>query len=267
MRAFAQRRGIALGRVGILGVLRVLCANLHRVSHAKLAKENAPYLLSSGVGRLLRSRRSLSGQSLIESCLVIAILCLVLFGGIQVSQLYMAEEVLDYAAFCGARARATGLNEFMVEKFIRVASIPVAGRLIQPSYESNPYSIIPETPNKVGGAWNVATRSKARGTQAEIETNAIPLYLNSRNWGEAQGYLNYELDYLDQWGEKNTSIPFIYVVSKIMTEFPNGMVEMRVRHLFPLNFPFHHAIPGLEGDVKVVEGEALIDNHYPLYLE
>jgi hypothetical protein len=224
--------------------------------------ENAPHLFR--VGQLLRSRRMLSGQSLIESCLVIAILCLVLFGGMQVSQLYMAHEVLDNAALCGARARSVGLNDFMVDKTIRVASIPVAGRLVRPAYVSNPYSIIPAAPNRIGGAWDTALRSEPSSDQFRVEYIAIESYFSANDGGQASGFLDYELEHLDQWGRVKETVDFANVVTKRINETSDA-VEVTVKHRYPLNWPFHQAF--FDGDVDLLVGKATIEKHYDLYLE
>ncbi|TAN38330.1 MAG: pilus assembly protein [Verrucomicrobia bacterium] len=258
-----------------LGALRVLNAKpncIFRTENAKLAE------------KITTTSSARAGQSLIESCMVIAILCLVLFGGIQVSQLYMAHEVLDHAAFCGARSRSVGFNDFMVDKTIRVAAIPLAGRLVQPEYAYNYYSIISQNqPNRIGGAWNAAMSDKPSTAQFQVESEAIPLYLGEANPGQLPGILDYELNYWNRHGEghwesngvdrmiwvidwKNLvqKVDFANFVTRQITE-SGDLVEARVDHQFPLNFPFHQAF--FDGDVDLMEGKATIDNHYPLYLE
>ena len=76
-----------------------------------------------------------AGQSLVESCLVIGLTCLLFFGLLQISQLFAAREVLYHAAARGARAKTVGFNRWMVTKAVRVGAIPNAGRMLVPEYE------------------------------------------------------------------------------------------------------------------------------------
>src|ERR1035437_1927236 len=99
------------------------------------------------------------GQAIIESSLVLALVCLVLFGLFEISQLFAAQEILDYAAARGARAETVGFNRFMVEKTVRVGAIPNAGRLINPVVSGGP------------------------AAQSDAELARIPLYLAAENSG------------------------------------------------------------------------------------
>lgn len=220
---------------------------------------------------------SRSGQSLIEACVVIIILCLVLFGCVQVSQIFMAKEVLDHAAVCGARARAVGFNDFMVQKTIRAAAIPLAGQMVQPSYVSNPYVIV-QHPHSIDRAWNTALNFAGGSAQFTLEHDAIPLYLGAGDWGQAAGVLDYKLDSLNKYGwiidESGTltKIPNILrtvtlknLVTELITE-DDISVTVKIQHDFPLNFAFSRAL--FEGqDSLPFEGDATIENHYKLYLQ
>jgi len=213
----------------------------------------------------MRTMCSRSGQSLIEACMVIIVLCLIVFGVAQRSQMYMALEILDHAAVCGARARAVGFNDFMVQKTIRAAAIPLAGQMIQPSYVSNPYAIIPTQRPHVGGAWDTALRFRGGSGQTRVEKIQLPYYLGSGDWGEAAGYLDYQLNYLDKYGAKQRTTRFQDLVNASLTE--NGAsVTATVSHDFPLNFAFHRALySGL--DILPLQGKATIEKHYDLYLQ
>ena len=228
---------------------------------------------------------SRSGQSLIESCFVIAILCLVLFGGVQISQFYMAREVLNHAAACGARARAVGFNDFMVQKTIRVAAIPLAGQLVQPRYTAAPPLVIPAQ-HYLGVVWDEALQFNGKAPQTDIEKNQIPFYLDAADWGEAAGYLDYQLDYLNRYG-------WTYYTNEvgrlIFTKAPNIMrsvklqdlligyiddsvgapvVTVTVRHDFPLNYALHRALYAFSGiDVMTLTNSVTFEKHYDLYLQ
>ena len=79
-----------------------------------------------------RSRHR-QGSALVESCIVMALLCLILFGFLQTSFIVAARNVLNHAAVATARARSVGLNDFMLLKVSRYASIPTAGPLTAPA--------------------------------------------------------------------------------------------------------------------------------------
>jgi len=211
-------------------------------------------------GSGIRLYSSRSGQSLIEACIVVAILCLVVFCGVQMSQIFMTSEVLNHAAVCGARARSVGFNDFMVQKTIRAAAIPCAGALrggyINVASSYDPYAITLNGPNNIGRAWDRALRlvpgrrgdaqDAAFQTFADAERESIPLYLGS-DYG--QSVLDYE-----RW-------------PTITYSLSEGAytVQARVRHDMPLVFPLHRAF--FAGDSILMQGEATMDNHYKLYLE
>ena len=227
-------------------------------------------------GSGLRTMSSRSGQSLIESCIVIVILCLVLFGSLQVSQIFMAREILDHAAVCGARAKAVGFNEFMVQKTIRVAAIPLAGQMTQPSPVYSPRVI--QQPHSIDRAWRRALSYRGSSAQVADEYVAIPFYLGSGNWGEAAGYLDYQLDYLNKYGwtyaagsltktpNINQSVTLRNLVNTTYPQDDNVAVTVHVQHDFPLNFGLHRAFFQGQDDL-MLKGQATIESHYKLYLE
>ena len=59
---------------------------------------------------------SKQGSALVESCLVMALLCLILFGILQVVYLVSARNVINYSAVATAKAASIGLNDFMLFK-------------------------------------------------------------------------------------------------------------------------------------------------------
>jgi len=168
-----------------------------------------------------------SGQGLIESCLVMALVCLVFFGVFQISQLFAAQEILDYAAGRGARARAVGLNRFMVFKTIRVGAIPNAGLLVNPAHQGGP------------------------AQQRNVEFARIPLYLGREN----EGQLGATLDY-SAW---NT------VRGGLSRSLGDGTLLETTVQDFSLNFPFHRAF--YAADSVPLRGTNMIDEHSMLYLE
>ncbi len=177
-----------------------------------------------------RSTTSRAGQSLIESCLVLIIVCLAFFGVFQISQLFARQEVLHYAAARGARAKVVGFNQFMVFKTIRVGAIPNAGRLINPFSDGGPTA------------------------QHAVEAARIPLYMGTEDASE----LDPILDYQDWDTAQDVSWPLV-------SAFGDGTLRLRVGQQVPLRYPFHRAF--YAADSMDMTGESWLDNHYTLYLD
>lgn len=192
-------------------------------------------------GTLSRRRRS-SGQSLIESCIVVAVVAFVLFGLLDVSRLFVHQEILDYAATAGARAQSVGFNDFMVRKVVRVASIPNAGRLENPDYD---YESGLDRSQRPGEVWDDAVRSTPGSAQYEVERSRIPLYLAARWEGELAPILEYE-----RWDDID------------LFRLVNGVVT---RQDVPLIYPFARAL--YDEDEVTLRGRQIIDTHYPEYLQ
>ena len=178
-------------------------------------------------GTRLRAR---SGAALIEASLVMGLMALVLFGALQVSRLFAAREILDYAAMNGARARAVGFNSFMVHKVVRVSAIPNAGRPIMPDLPAGTSVGLDPTGLRPGALWDAAMR--ARGSisrRAVIERQRVPFYLAAEHYGE----LNAILDYAD-WHT---------VVHQADTP-GDREVRVTVRQLFPVTMPMSRTFIG-----------------------
>ena len=187
---------------------------------------------------------------MIESCLVVALLSLILFGLFEISHLYTAREVNDYAATAGARARAVGFNDFMVYKVVRVAAIPNAGPLTAPAYENNRGLVGPISTWSIGDFWDLVLGSHPVSGQYNLEQSRIPLYLAAEHMAQLNPILNYE-----RWDD----------LHHVQNDPAAGLTRVQVRQDIPLNFPFHRAF--YAGDEVRQESEQVIDNHYPLYLE
>lgn len=169
-----------------------------------------------------------SGQSLIESCFVIAFVSLLFFGLFQISRLYAAQEVLDYAAGRGARATTVGFNRFMVEKTVRVGAIPNAGRLINPDYQGGP------------------------AVAHALETARIPLYLGAENDGQLRPILDYT-----HWDD---------IRPDLTSSRGDGTFRYGVRQRVSLtNNPFAGAF--YRADHLDMTGENYLDEHFTLYME
>ena len=173
--------------------------------------------------------RHAEGQALIESCIVIGLICLLLMGFFQLAQLFMAQEILDYAAGRGARAKVVGFNDFMVSKTVRIGAIANAGALIVPARVG-------------GGPWVQWTIH---------ESPRIPHYLQSDSW-ELDAILDYA-----QWDTIGCSCPA-----------PGAdILHFEVNQAVPLMFFSNVFKAFFAGSAVPMQGVADIENHYPLYLQ
>ena len=137
-----------------------------------------------------------AGQSIVESCLVIGLICILFMMMLQVSEMIAAREVLSYAAACSARCRVVGFNKFMVWKTAHVASIPNAGKMIVPQYVNTDANITALRNRFKKGAvlfTNVVANSSPQTLQYATERASIPEFMASGNEARAR----YVLDYAD----------------------------------------------------------------------
>jgi hypothetical protein len=169
------------------------------------------------------------GQALVESCIVIGLICLLLMGLFQLAQLFMAQEILDYAAGRGARAKTVGFNNFMVSKTVRIGVIANAGALT--------------VPERLGaGPWV---------QWAHQESPRIPHYLQA-DGGELDSILNYALWDTIFWSCPAPTAPVLHF------EVQQAVPFMFFSNVFRAFFA-ESAVP--------MQGVADIENHYPLYLQ
>jgi hypothetical protein len=139
----------------------------------------------------------------------------------------LSKEVLNHAAARAVRARAVGLNDFMIHKVVRVATILNAGTI--------------QVPNDIEGG-PVAQRT--------AEQSRIPLYLGAQHWGELYEILDYE-----DWN--TVSFPSIMETEDI--------IRVQVNQSIPLRTALHRAF--YARDSINLRGTAFYANHYDLYME
>ena len=206
----------------------------------------------------LRSGRGGAGQSLIESCLAIALICLVFLGLFQVSRLLAAREVLFHAAARAARARTVGLNQWMVHKSAMVAAIPNAGRLTEPPFDNaDAYLRGQVAGSRPGSLWSAILHYGEPPSRQffELEQFRIPEFMASEDAWQARYILDYE-------GWDSVHAPY----DLYGNAYPgNPPIEMRVTQTYPLWVPMHRLYYGAD-DVRI-EGRSALENHYPLYLD
>lgn len=195
--------------------------------------------------------RPKSGQSLVESCIVTILICMILCVLLQISQLFAAKEILTYAAGRGARAKTVGFNQFMVYKTVRIGAIPNAGKLVSPelpTFSSAGGSTW--TPDQGYTRWSQAlSGGEPVSPQLLEETPRIPLYLGADWWGQLPAILDY-----DDWDSITHSCAF------------NGdLIEFEVAQTYPLKYPFHRTFYFAD-DIQL-EGHADLEDHAALYMD
>ena len=171
--------------------------------------------------------RHCDGQALIESCIVIALICLILSGFFQLSQLYAAKEISAHACFRGARAKTVGFNDFMVGKVVWVGAIPNAGKMTFPETSGGPLG------------------------QMALERGRIPLYLGAE-WHMMDGILQYE-----DWGTIICSYP-----DDLGLTFQFSVSQDMPLRFFPALFSAFYS-----DNTMPVGTEQEMENHASLYLE
>jgi len=179
------------------------------------------------------------------------LLCLILFGVVQLVLMFKAREINQFAADASVRARAVGFNSFMVYKVNRVASIANAGRMTTPD-RINIGNASLWNQMSAGESFAASISANPRSRQfSEIEQWTIPLYLGAQNHAQLPGIL----DYAD-WSE---------ISGPIYTGTPGYTVGVRVHHDYPLRMPFWRAFS--TRDHIRLRAEARLADHADLYLE
>lgn len=211
-----------------------------------LASDNKPL---DRIQRPETSRKS--GQAILESFGVMMMLCLILFGVVQLVLMYKAREINQYAADASVRARAVGFNRFMVYKVNRVASIANAGNMVTPERTQIGNASLWNEMN-AGHSFFAAIGSNPRSRQfSEIEQWTIPLYLGAQNHAQLPGILDYE-----DWSS---------ISGPIYTGSPGFTVGVQVHHNYPLRMPLWRAFSSR--DHIRLRSEARLADHADLYLD
>lgn len=208
-------------------------------------------------------RRGQQGLALVESCLAIMLICLVFTAVLQVAHIFVAREILGYAAASAARAKTVGFNDWMVTKVTRMASIPNAGALVEPVLDySDPLLQSSVEALRPGSLWSWGLSAPPSTMQVGVERARMPQYLEADNNMDASMILDYE-----NWSGDNAIIPTID--SGIMSGSDGSgytpMIHAVVSQAYPLDIPLHRAF--FDGDAVDLMGETTLENHYLLYLD
>ena len=203
-----------------------------------------------------------AGQSLIETCLALFLICLLFAGFFQVSQILAAHEVLQHAAARGARAKTVGFNRWMVEKCIYTALIPNSGRMLAPDYENVNAPLRDLTARLAPGTlWDRLLGLTPHSVQHDLERARIPQFLGSENYPRSRAILDYER-WRDDSIEYAASATSVGTGGAIVVE---SEIELTVEQKLPLTVPLHR---GFYADDSVrLTGESRIEDHFPLYID
>ncbi len=79
-----------------------------------------------------RSGRRIRGQSVLESLLCMIVLCLILFGFLQIFNIAIAKMLTEYSAYRAARSYAVGFRSHLISRSSNVAAIGASGRITEP---------------------------------------------------------------------------------------------------------------------------------------
>lgn len=114
-----------------------------------------------------RLRRGERGQALVEYAIVFPIQLMMTLAVIQLAHLFVAKQILDYAAFCGARAGVVGLSH---EDARKAALIPIS-RIAGPSGVTEPDTIDIPGWGRLRGSG--AALEKTRGPYGSFEVTRV----------------------------------------------------------------------------------------------
>ena len=195
-----------------------------------------------------------------------ALLCLILFGILQVSYVVAARNVISYSAVATARAASVGLNDFMLHKVSRYTAIPAAG----PVYTPQGFSGVRPSGESGGSLLSnaLSRKNNPRSSLGAYEVGVKEAY-HMATVTEHHLILDY-----DNWQREETDISFT------VEEDPKlDMLHVEVVQNIPLVLPFSRAFfshlqtakaerGGAVGTypAKTIQATATIEDHARLYL-
>lgn len=218
-----------------------------------------------GLARHSTGIKRQSGQAMIESLIVILVVCFLLFSLLELARGFAGREVLRHSAARAARARTVGFNDWMCTKVMRVAAIPNAGKMLEPAYASFTDEELQAAlaSKRPGELWDWSLTARSRSQRAETEAARIPDYLASEHDERARYILDYE-----GWDDLQ--------VTGLGGIAPSGSdtLEVKVRQKFPYGVSLKALCdwvglltPSQDRGYMLVGGESEIENHYSLYLD
>lgn len=198
------------------------------------------------------------GQALLESMLMVFVLCLLACGLYQLALVFAAKDVLAHSARSAARAKTVGFNSWMVEKCSRVAAIPNAGLITTPTIDDTQVLQPLVSSLSPGALWDTVLGMTPASDQLGVELARIPEYLGSDYSLQAQ----YILDYAD-WNTISVDLPD---PTPGLTPSPSApIMHATAEQKFKMRVPMHTAF--WAADTIELKGECHMETHYDLYIE
>lgn len=219
--------------------------------------------MATGSARSFSACRRRSGQAMVESCIALIFICLLLFLFFQLCLGFASRDVLDHAAARAARARTVGFNNWMVHKAMRVAAIPNAGRMLEPTdipIGDDPvldHSLRLMTPGEV---WDMALLSSPTSPKVAVELARIPDYL-AAPWRERADYI---LDY-ERWDD--VTLHHAGILDPSLSDTIRIRVRQPIDMLISVVRGAGAILDGRRAETLHLEGAADIETHYSLYLD
>ena len=183
----------------------------------------------------VRPRSGECGSTMIEAVICMLIICLILFGLLQVFYFVIGQYFIDYAAIRGARSRAVGFRDYLIGREVRVNALPASGDIVSPTLDEN-------------SAADRLTR----------ERSYINSYVGGNRW------LEYEFWYgksSDENRKVNTTLTYTAAVSMNMTDLYTKFTD----YAFPDTY-LKHLFFG-KGNGIDLEGKASLTDYSSNYIE
>jgi len=197
-------------------------------------------------------KKKRAGTAMIESAIVIMMLCFILFGILQVSYLVAAKDVTSFAALASARAGTVGMREEFVNRVARVVSIPTAGPTVKRLSAATSGVV---SHGRVGARWDQALRSRPESGQYWVEKYNIPIYLGAMDEGVLPSILNYY-----NWTLSSTKIKVRLFRSA------DGRIGVYQSQYVPLSFPFAQGYyRGNMGPMNRPNGQRIVPRSHLVY--
>lgn len=199
-----------------------------------------------------KNHRRTRGAAMVEALLSYFVLFLVLFGMLHVFYFFCGQFFADYAALRGARSRAVGFNNYLVERETRINAIGGSGILLTPRLHS-------------AGTGN----SKYDATQFTMEKTLIQRYMVGATWMEYEYWFgccgNPRLDITIKDSDRSvqtntcfTDYAFPLYASDVQSDGEGNMIRRTDGSEKKVHFFFH----GVD-----LRGSASLGNHSHIYLK
>lgn len=193
------------------------------------------------------------GAAILESLLAMMLLAFLLFGIFQLFQLSVADMIVEYASFRGARSAAVGFNDTLATREARVKVIPASGDMLEPFRTTEFYSNYAQFERE-----KEAIRRYMKGTQ----------WMEYSNWyGDQLRHTNYHCPDYGKPLQGNCGIcgpTGAHLETSINSFNERTHFDLEFRN-YPLQIPLADYLTGM--DRVQIEKETEIHNHSSSFLE